>query len=330
MPKVVLNTYPVAFECPGGGEVQLLRTREGLERQGWEVILHDPWNPKLKAADVVHQFSVQGGIYNFGAYVQSNRIPFAISSILWPSGDLSQYPMGEIRGMLDWANIVFPNSHAEAELLARVFNLPIEKFHPVVNGIDELFHQSVGPDLFRSHFEIERPFLLCVGNIEARKNQKLIAEALERLPHDVLLIGHIRDQRYFGEMMALAESKAPGKVRYLGSLDHKSELLRSAYEACEVFLLPSTLETPGLAALEAGAMGARIAITEVGATQEYFGDQVSYVKPESPESLIQAVEKELARTRDSVLKNQVRSKYTWDEAARQTIEGYRKICKKGL
>ena len=39
-------------------------------------------------------------------------------------------------------------------------------------------------------------------------------------------------------------------------MEHRDPLLALAYSACSVFALPSTLETPGLAALEAAAAGA--------------------------------------------------------------------------
>jgi len=43
-------------------------------------------------------------------------------------------------------------------------------------------------------------------------------------------------------------------------------MLASAYAACDVFVLPSMFETPGIAALEAGLAGAKIVITKYGGT----------------------------------------------------------------
>ena len=49
--RVVLNTYPVAFDCPGGGEVQLLQSRAALQRRGVQVDLFDVWKPQLRTAE---------------------------------------------------------------------------------------------------------------------------------------------------------------------------------------------------------------------------------------------------------------------------------------
>ena len=55
--KVLFNTYSTAFFCPGGGEVQLLKTREHLQQLGVEVDLYDPWEPAVERYDIVHMFS---------------------------------------------------------------------------------------------------------------------------------------------------------------------------------------------------------------------------------------------------------------------------------
>ena len=68
--RVLFNTYPVAFDCPGGGEMQLLKCKQALESLGVEVLLFDPWRPQFEQVDVVHYFSVQGGSMNFCDYVK--------------------------------------------------------------------------------------------------------------------------------------------------------------------------------------------------------------------------------------------------------------------
>ena len=64
--------------------------------------------------------------------------------------------------------------------------------------------------------------------------------------------------------------EAGSNVKFLGDLDHSSDMLRSAYAACDVFVLPGWFETPGLAALEAALAGAKVVATKGGSTKEYF------------------------------------------------------------
>ncbi len=60
-------------------------------------------------------------------------------------------------------------------------------------------------------------------------------------------------------------------VKFLGRLDSVASLL----QGCELFLLPSTMESFGLAALEAMACGAVVVATRVGGLPEVITDGVS-------------------------------------------------------
>ncbi len=321
--KVLFNTYPIAFDTPGGGEIQLLRTRDALMRLGVDVELFNLWQPSIRTSDVVHYFSVFGGSSVFCNFVKDLGKPLAISSVLYPHKNLERYPMGEIRHLLSIADVVLPNSIHEGELLSKVFDLPVTKFCPVYNGVDSVFLSDPDFDgsLFRKKFDINGPFLLSVANIEERKNQIALARALSNTDFQLILFGNIRNQAYFEEMHRVSN----GKIRYLGYLPNHSEILRSAYLACEAFLLPSLLETPGLAALEAAAMGAKVVVTSVGSTREYFENMVHYVDPDDESSILPAIHSALNSPVTSVLKDHVRSRFTWENAAHQTISAYRKI-----
>ena len=260
---------------------------------------------------------------NFCGYVKNIGLPLVISPILWPAGDLSGYPMEEIRTLLHTSDIALPNSDMEGDLLADVFNIERDKFHTVYNGIDRIFiddDESTG-DLFRNEYNIDGDFILFVGNIEKRKNQVNVARAVRNSGLNVVMLGNIRDKNFYKEMM----NESGGNIRYLGYLPHDSGLLRSAYRACDLFILPTMLETPGLAALEAAAMGTKIVVTREGSTREYFEDMVTYVNPLSPEDILSGIQKELGLTRDTALQKHVREKFTWENTARQTLSAYRHV-----
>lgn len=319
MTNILFNTYPAAFHCPGGGEIQLLKTKEALEKLGHNIILHDNWNPRFSEAGVAHFFSVQGGTYNFHANVKYNfKLPLVVSPILWPNHH-EEYPIGEIKMMLDMCDVALPNSQLEANLLSQVFNISPDKFHVAYNGIDDVFTKDEQPsgELFRSHFNFKKPFLLCVGNIEDRKNQFALARAIEGLDIDLVLIGNIRNQDYYKKVI----STGSNNIHYLGHLDHHSELLRSAYLASEAFILPSKLETPGLAALEAAALGCKIIITQEGSTKEYFEDYVTYLDPADDLSIKSSIENSLNQKNDTRLQVHIK-KFTWEHTAKQTLAGY--------
>ena len=315
--KIYFNTYPVAFQCPGGGEIQLLKSKEALERRGHDVILYNQWEHKLADADVVHHFSVQGGSSNFCNYVHQQRIPLAISPILWLSDYIDQYPMGEINHLLNIANVICPNSNAEIDRFAAHFNVAREKYIVTNNGVDSIFFNPVDQSIFREHFGIFGEFILCVGNIEIRKNQLALVQAAADLDLDVVLIGNIRDQGYFDDMA----QKFSGKFSYLGFLDHTSEILRSAYAACSVFALPSLLETPGLAALEAAACGSKLVVTQEGCTEEYFGGYALYVDPKNVGDISGKLQEAMGQSvKTKLITGQL--DFSWDKTAEQLEKAY--------
>ena len=236
--RVLFNTYPVAFDCPGGGEVLLRKSKEALERAGVEVLLFDPWAPQLDAADVVHYFSVQGGSMNFCAHVKKRGLPLLISPVLWlTDASVPLLPIAEIRDLLHLCDVVLPNSRAELEQLTSFFGLDRRKFVVTPCGIDAAFTRPADAGLFRRRFGIDGPFLLNVANIEPRKNQLRLIRATRGLGVGLVILGNVRDPDYYDACLREGE----GFVRHLGYLEHGSELLRAAYQACELFVLPSLL-----------------------------------------------------------------------------------------
>jgi glycosyltransferase involved in cell wall biosynthesis len=323
--RVLFNTYPWAFDCPGGGEMQLLKYAEYLPKAGVEVVFHDLWHPGFDQVDLVHFFSGMGGSVHFCNYVRRRGLPLVISSSLWVTEETRHlYPLDEIRSQFALADTIIPNSEIEADQLVRILNLPRERFKPVPNGADPLFLQPVPEEVFRRRFGVEGLFILNVGNIEPRKNQRTLIEAMQSLGLPLVLIGHVRDRDYFEHAMAAGA----GFTRYLGPLDHHDPALRSAYRACSVFVLPSTLETPGLAALEAAACGARLVITTEGSTREYFGEEAVYVDPGDPRGIRAQIEREIIAAGSPELKFRIAKRYVWDRIASQLRTTYEAVLPK--
>lgn len=317
--RVLFNTYPVAFDCPGGGEIQLLKSREALQRAGVDVLLYDLWNPQFDHVDVVHYFSVQGGSMNFCDYVKRIGLPLLISPVLWLTPENRDLmPLGEIHALLHRCDRILPNSYAELEQLAGGFQVEQAKFSVTPNGIDAAFGEPADPQLFCRQFDQQRPFVLCVANIEPRKNQLRLIRAVADLDVDLILLGNVRDQAYW----EACQAEGTTRVRYLGYLDHASCLLKSAYAACTAFVLPSLLETPGLAALEAAAQGTPIAITEVGCTREYFAELASYADPLDEVSIRASIVAAIERPRDNALRARILQHFTWDHTAETLIAAY--------
>ena len=315
----------MAFDVPGGGEMQLLAYHRYLDAHGVEAVLFNQWKPELDEFSVVHFFSTVSGSEHFCRYVTRRGLPLVISSSLWVTEETrDQYPMADIQYLLSLADVIVTNSDMESRQLATMFGLPEARFLTVYNGIDPDFARPFSPGLFRGQYpELER-FVLNVGNIEPRKNQLGLIRAMQMAYPDypLVLIGQVRDRDYSRQCF----EEGGQTLRYLGPLPHDAELMRSAMAACDLFVIPSTLETPSLAALEAAAQGARIAITEVGSTREYFRDLVHYLDPGDQNSIIAAIGAGLTAPHDTALGNLIRHSYTWKNVIAPLATCYRELA----
>jgi glycosyltransferase involved in cell wall biosynthesis len=322
--RVLFGTYPWAFETPGGGEIQLRKYAQYLPSHGIDVQLHDPWQRSLAGAAVFHFFSCLSGSVHFCSYVKKCGLPLVISSSLWVDEETRHlYPIDEIRAQLSLADVVVTNSEMESEQLAHALELPRERFVAVFNGFEQHFAAS-DPRPFREKFGVSGSFVLNVANIEPRKNQLGLVRALKGTGLPLVLIGSPRDRAYADQVLA----EGGGEVTYLGALDHEDSHLASAYAGCVAFVLPSLLETPGLAALEAAAGGASVAITAGGSTREYFGDHVHYVDPNDLTSIRQGVECAIARGADPSLKSHVMPRFGWKTVTKELVRVYNKAQKR--
>jgi len=318
--RVLFDTYPWAFVTPGGGEQQLLKYIEHLPRHGINVTLHDHWKPTLETVDVVHFFSCVAGSLHFCKYLQERGLPLVITSSLWINDSTKHlYPISEILAQLSIADVIVANSRAECDALADILSVPRARFVPVMNGVDARFATQGEANAFRREFGIDGPFILNVGNIERRKNQLNLVRALARYDLPLVIIGRIREADYAEEVFA----EGGGCTRFLGSFRHDDPVLASAYAACSVFALPSTCETPGLAALEAAAAGASIVVTRIGSAREYFNDMAHYVDPMDPGDIARGIGDALRSGPHPQLSLHVIGNFTWPVVTAALYDVYR-------
>jgi glycosyltransferase involved in cell wall biosynthesis len=342
--KIAFYVYPTAFQNPGGGEVQLLKTKEYLEKLGVSVKLFDIWHDKLSDFDILHVFGSVKDALSMMEEAKRVGVKTVLSTICWYSWKSAWGTQAEPKGrilalarhftkeflpvipsrrkrMMQIADVLMPNSEMEAQQLCRYFRVSSEKIRVVPNGVDPVFVDAT-PDAFIAKYGLKK-FALCVGRIEPRKNQLNMIRALSGTQVPFVLIGD--PVKSYPEYYQACQNAAGPNIHFLGNIPHDSELLRSAYAACDTFLLASWLETPGLAALEAGLAGARIVITEDGATKAYFRDLASYVNPANVAEIRAKTLAACERPKDPRLKEFIEQNYMWNRAAEKVLVEYQRI-----
>lgn len=337
--KIALATHQATAILRGGPRTQVLQTAEELGRMGHQVRLFDAFTQVRRGDfDLVHIFGAGMGTYHLARALHLQRIPIVVSPIY-----LTRRPAWQVRlitaaerfargvypafwtdyamiaEMCSWATMVTPNTQEEAELFRDAFGVPDDRLAVIPNGVEERFG-NVGPQAFVETHHME-DFILSVGHIAPmRKNVLRLVEALEGIDRPAVIIGRVEETRE--AKAVLDRSRRNPRLLILDHVDHESNLLPSAYAACESFVLPSLFETPGIAALEAGLAGAKVVITPHGGPREYFGPHADYVNPYSVDDIRRGILSSLQRPKGPELKEHIASRYLWRHVAVRTAKVY--------
>lgn len=218
------------------------------------------------------------------------------------------------------ADYFLPNSEMEMNEFVNYFNINKEKYSVIYNAIDKnVAYQQLNspvPDEFLDF----KDAVICVGRIETRKNQLALLKALENTDYKVVLVGRpsSNQPKYFRDIKELIDRNP--RFIHIESIDNSK--LYSLYKVCRVSALPSWLDTPGLVSLEAGSMGCNLAISTRGSTKEYFRDFAEYCEPDDIDSIRSAVDRAFNKEKSTALQELIMDNYTWESAAKKTLEAY--------
>jgi glycosyltransferase involved in cell wall biosynthesis len=286
----------------GGAEVQFEESINAIKAKGVDVKIIDLHTSDIEDLDLIHFFRTDDSFIQLSEYLYKKDIPYVVTPIFYPDTIkqrtyyylLSKILKSRFSSFLRYKNqltflskasVLYPNTSVEESFIRTL--LPQVKSKVIPNCAEDIFTgEKINGNIFRKNFDIpeSRNFILNVGRIEPRKNQYKLIQACKDLNLPLVLVGQIRDPEYWRKCQNLNYSG----VKYVGPIYDK-KMLMSAYSACNIFALPSTIETPGLSALEAYAQGAKILITRYGGTYDYFGDNAQYVDPYSLESIKRSI-----------------------------------------
>lgn len=319
--KIFYYSYPWAMHVAGGGERQMMAYRHHLARYGVEVELFDMWQPVFEPSTIFHCFAVMPGVIELCDFAKRQGMKVVVSPNLWITPETKErYPCHYIQSVFELADAIVVNSSMEIRALSGVLGVAESKFHIVYNAAEADFLVPENPLLFTERFGIKGPFVLNVANVEPRKNQLEFLEVLraERPDLKCIVVGGIRDHDYAQACRDIAGDQ----LKIIDPLPYASPFLRSALHGCEFFAMPSLLETPSIAAIEAAASGCKVLLTREGSTTEYFGDSVTYVTPGSKGKMAEAI-REVGRSSSEKSTWVARNGYMWPKVIPSLLDVYR-------
>jgi glycosyltransferase involved in cell wall biosynthesis len=185
--------------------------------------------------------------------------------------------------------------------------------------------QGPAPEEIRRRFEIgDASLVLTIAPNRPHKNIARLVEALVSIPDAVLLVPGYKSERH-GDIEAGADRLGvTARVRRPGWVD--DETLDGLYRAADCCVFPSLAEGFGLPVLEAMLRGAPVACSNTTSLPEVAGDAALLFDPLDVDAIAVSVRRILD---DPDLAERLRragreraGKFSWDEAARRTLNCY--------
>ncbi len=329
----------------GGGHVQALMYRKYLRELGYDADFVDFADPK-DDFDILHILGMQAGNCLNGINAKKRGKKVVLSSIFYTEANIAAYRLARkimdskifrfsqnrfslMQELIDVSDAILPNSDAEEEQLKQIFKVDESKMRVIYNGVEPNLFHGVDRALFPDTFKIGRDFILSVANVNRRKNTlNLVKAFLESgLKTKLVLIGNFNyeaDAAYCREVQDII-TRNSDKVISIQNLHYGDKVLLSAYLNARVYALPSVLETPGLANLEAGLAGCSLVVGDCKPVREYFGDRVRYCKHDDitdiKDKIIAAYREEPRKDLSDFMRNE----YSWLKIAGDVARVYESL-----
>ena len=237
------------------------------------------------------------------------------------------------------ARIVTPSEFSRQRILS-AYKLDPDLIDVIYNAVSPEFRPISPTAAFTrvsNRFGVQWPFVLCVGDLQPRKNQigliSAFAELLQErpeLPHHLLLVGK---PTLFAPKVyeAAKQSGIADRIHFTGFVN--DEDLLYLYNAAEIFVFPSFYEGFGLPILEAQACGRAVACSNTSAMPEVADSAALLFDPNSQEEMRLAmrdllIDPELRQRMERLGQKNV-SRFSWEKAASKTLDVYYDVAGQG-
>ena len=205
--------------------------------------------------------------------------------------------------------------------------------HVVPNGVSTAFSRVEDPDRLaavRAGYSLPSRFVLGVGAGRPHKNFSVLVEAAEQLAVDgigVVLIS--APDRRFGDPVGDLIRERGLETHVMRIQDVREEDMAAFYTLAQTFVFPSFIEGFGLPMLEAMAAGTPVVAADIPVVREVGGDAILVFDPTDPAALsaqIRRVDHDpQLRARLVAAGFDRTAHFSWDRAARATLEIYRSL-----
>lgn len=207
------------------------------------------------------------------------------------------------------------------------------------NGVDAHAFQLGDGGQFRKTYGIdaEKKIVLCVGRIDPQKNQLVLVDVLKRMncnnagaQYHLVLVGPVTNELYAQNITrAVAVSGQEKNFSLIRGLLPESQDLCNAYQAGDIFVLPSVHEPFGIVVLEAWAAGLPVVAAEVGGLARLVTHNETGLLVDATDSAALAEALLRVFNRPALVRRLVErgyseatTKYSWEQFAKRLLRFY--------
>jgi glycosyltransferase involved in cell wall biosynthesis len=245
---------------------------------------------------------------------------------------------GYIDEAVRWTDHIIAVSKSTKHDTIQHLGVPEDKItvvHEAANPIFRPIDREEAREQVRDRYGVGAPFVLFVSTIEPRKNVPTLLRAVWQLvecyKEDIhLVLAGGKGWLYEDAFSVVDELDLDDRVHFVGRVT--SEELLSLYNAAELLAHPAFYEGFGLPPLEAMACGLPVIVSDVASLPEVVGDAGLLIDPHDVDELTVAMWRILNDQdlrREMIDKGQRQAaRFSWERAARETLEIYRLAVKK--
>lgn len=335
--KVLIDSYDKVTQNPAGGIQMRIRKYVKNIQKFCEVKLFNKWEDKYEDYDILHIFRMSVDRYesiiaakNFGVKIVISTIiedkfnPFIniISRLLYHFPVYTGYKF--IRDGLNSADVLLAQTKKEKNNIIKYYKVSPEKIFVIPNGCD-IEDKTYNNMDFVKKYNIQTPYCLCVGRFDENKNQLNLIKALNETEIPLYFIGgkDVSCPDYYTKCKNIANSN----IHFVGWLDNKDPLLKSAYYNAQVTVMPSYKETFGNAFIEGGCAGTNLAISStLPVVYDYNLQDLTYMfNPNDIFDIKEKVCNAYYAEKDLRIKSIFQNMFAWDNIVEEHYRIYNKV-----
>jgi len=225
--------------------------------------------------------------------------------------------------MIDRAASLVCISRQTGKHLEEVFGLSPEDYRLIYNG--NCLNRYPGEK--KSRHQGERPYLLCLGVLSARKNAHILCGMMAHLPDFDLILAGPQHSDYRKKIEEeVRKYGVEERVIFAGEVDEEEKF--RLYQNMEALVFPSLAEGFGLPVLEAMSLGKPVFLSRFGSLPEIGGEEAFYWEDFIPENMAAVMISGLGQYHDSGLSADLKKRaalFSWDKTADEYIGLYQSL-----